>query len=113
MARKMGAMRFTLEEAGSVGMGQVGSVFIDTVDQDITSPSDADFVAITVLEDCQFNDLVASEPNKCIGTSGTASTSGPPGYVIDNSNTFPAGITIFGRWTKIDIDSGSVVAYLG
>ena len=29
------------------------------------------------------------------------------------SETIPAGVTIFGRWTTIDLTSGLIVAYLG
>jgi len=39
--------------------------------------------------------------------------SGFGGDVIDASNTFPKGITIYGRWTSLDLASGSAIAYLG
>ena len=32
---------------------------------------------------------------------------------IDASNSFPAGVTIFGRWTEIDLDAGMLIAYIG
>ena len=35
------------------------------------------------------------------------------GDAVDSSNTFPQGVTIFGRWTGFTLASGSVVAYLG
>ena len=35
------------------------------------------------------------------------------GDTIDVSNVFPKGITIYGRWTRIDLASGSGIAYLG
>jgi len=37
---------------------------------------------------------------------------GSGGKVVD-SVTFPKGIVIYGRFTEIDVDSGSVVAYIG
>jgi hypothetical protein len=40
-------------------------------------------------------------------------SSGYGGDVIDASNTFPKGITIYGRWTSLDLASGSAIAYLG
>ncbi len=49
------------------------------------------------------NDLVA-------GSETTDEGSG--GQVVD-SVTFPKGVTIYGRWTEIDVNSGSVVAYIG
>jgi hypothetical protein len=30
-----------------------------------------------------------------------------------SSETIPAGSTIYGRWTTIDLDSGLVIAYIG
>jgi hypothetical protein len=27
--------------------------------------------------------------------------------------TFPKGVTIYGRWTEIDVHSGKVIAYIG
>ena len=39
--------------------------------------------------------------------------SGSEGLVVD-SVTFPKGVTIYGRWTEIDVASGGgVVAYIG
>ena len=111
--RKGGVNNYTVQESNNTGLGQGGSLFIDTADQDITAPDNHVFVAITIVAAAAFNDLVSTEPDKYMGTTGTASTSGPPGYLIDNSNTFPGGVTIFGRCNKIDINSGSVIAYIG
>ena len=38
---------------------------------------------------------------------------GGNGDAIDSSNSFPAGVVIFGRWTAFTLASGSVIAYLG
>ena len=42
--------------------------------------------------------------------------SGGGGLIIDNSNTFPKGVTIYGRWTNIEIGNGktgALIAYIG
>ena len=50
---------------------------------------------------------------------GTATTDeGTGGVIIGGTSeadavTFPRGITIYGRWTEIDVHSGAVVAYIG
>ena len=56
----------------------------------------------------------------CVGTNASihdASTQsvakGTGGDAVDVSNTFPAGLTIFGRWTEIDLDVGAIIAYIG
>ena len=38
--------------------------------------------------------------------------SGSEGKVVDTVS-FPRGITIYGRWTEIDVSSGHIVAYIG
>ena len=106
--------------------GQLGSVFADA-DGAITPPTGKVFIAITFLEDTTLDasgGLVAdTNYRSCefVGTeaaahdASTASiTSGTGGDQIDNNNTFPKGVTIFGRWTEIDIaTSGSLIAYIG
>ena len=117
MALKFGGVNaYTVQESSNTGLGQGGSVFIDTTAQDITPPSGRVFVAITIVEAAEFTKLEAEltgGESLYISTAGTASTTGPPGYLIDASNVFPAGITIFGRWNKINLDLGVVIAYLG
>jgi hypothetical protein len=35
------------------------------------------------------------------------------GAAIDTGNTFPAGLTMFGRWVRMRLSKGSVIVYLG
>jgi hypothetical protein len=119
----------------SYGFGQLGSVFTDTADNQINPPTGMVFVAITFLADTQLELLGTnaggltadtSDTNiQYIGTDvaahnatdGNATTiEGELGQIIDNSNTFPAGITIYGRWTSVEIGAGktgALIAYLG
>ena len=39
--------------------------------------------------------------------------SGAGGLIVDDSNVFPKGITIYGRWISIKPASGTIIAYLG
>ena len=32
---------------------------------------------------------------------------------VNETDGFPAGVTIYGRWTKVDIDQGKVILYFG
>ena len=115
------------------GFGQMGSVFTDTANAPITPPSDKVFVAITFLADTQLELLGTnaggltgdtSDPNaEYIGTdvaahdAGSATTvTGTGGKIIDNSNTFPKGVTIYGRFTSVEIGAGktgALIAYIG
>ena len=115
------------------GFGQMGSVFTDTANAPITPPSDKVFVAITFLADTQLELLGTnaggltgdtSDPNaEYIGTdvaahdAGSATTvTGTGGKIIDNSNTFPKGVTIYCRFTSVEIGAGktgALIAYIG
>ena len=47
------------------------------------------------------------------GSAATA-ISGAGGVVVDNSNTFPKGLTIYGRWSEIhSTEAGGYIAYIG
>tara|TARA_R100001129_G_C5308507_1_gene244491 strand:+ start:635 stop:1000 length:366 start_codon:yes stop_codon:yes gene_type:complete len=108
--------------------GQLGSAYSDGSDA-LKPPTNKVFVAITMLEDTTFDNtdgLVADIPvlgsDQYIGSaqpandlaSGSETTDeGSGGQVIANSVTFPEGITIYGRWTEIDLNSGKVIAYIG
>ena len=118
------------------GFGQLGSAFNDGTAA-MAPPTGKVFVAITMLADTTFDTsagLVADNDDEngleYIGTvfardaDGTAddaahdetsstATLGSGGLQIDASNTFPKGVTIYGRYTEIDLTSGMCIAYIG
>ena len=107
-------------------MGQAGSVYTDAGDDPIVPPLNQVFVAITMVDDCTFESsdtegLIAEDANKFINTATAAhdaaassetSVLGSGGLVVDGV-VFPAGMTIYGRWIKLDVASGGCVAYIG
>ena len=118
------------------GFGQMGSVFNDSANP-CKAPTGKVFVAITFLVDTTLEahgGLIAEQDStnglEYISTedaSGNAQTahdiahgsaatalSGAGGVVVDNSNTFPAGLTIYGRWSEIHATAaGGYIAYIG
>ena len=120
----------------SYGFGQLGSAYTTASSDAIKPPTNKVFVAITMLADTVFDaseGLVADNPTvrTAVATTATAGVyigtekaandladgsettdEGSGGIVVD-SVTFPKGITIYGRWTEIDVNSGSVIAYIG
>jgi len=102
--------------------GQLGSVFT-SVDGAITPPTNKVFIAITFLTDTTLDTnggLIASTdrgdlkfPTTLDGSGSAVYTQAGGGDAIDVNDTFPAGVTIFGRWTEIDLASGMVMAYIG
>ena len=109
--------------------GQLGSMYTAASNEAISPPTNKVFIAITMVTDTTFDSstgLIADNDSagaglEYIGTAtaahnvsdGSETTStGSEGLVVD-SVIFPAGITIYGRWTEIDIATGSCVAYIG
>ena len=119
-----GNKKYTVVEAGNLGFGQVGSIFLDASGAS-SPPTGLVFVAITFLEDTTFDSsggLVAEDENQYANTEAAAhdeadgsetATQGSGGLQVDVNNTFPQGATIFGRWTEIDITAGMLIAYIG
>ena len=110
--------------SNEVGFGQAGAVFLDS-NGAASPPTGAVFVAITFLDDTTFDSsggLIAEDSAKFANTEAAAHdnadgsetvSEGSGGLQIDVSNSFPAGVTIYGRWSEIDIDSGMLIAYIG
>ena len=119
-----GNKKYTVVEAGNLGFGEVGSIFLDASGAS-SPPTGLVFVAITFLEDTTFDSsggLVAEDENQYANTEAAAhdeadgsetATQGSGGLQVDVNNTFPQGATIFGRWTEIDITVGMLIAYIG
>tara|TARA_Y100001963_G_scaffold154552_1_gene243570 strand:- start:2980 stop:3336 length:357 start_codon:yes stop_codon:yes gene_type:complete len=109
----------------SYNFGQLGSAFIDQLTTTVGPPTNKVFVAITVIRDTTFDSLIADNDAtgaglEYIGTTTAAHDAvtatvltGRGGEAIDGSNIFPAGITIYGRWTEINLGSGECIAYIG
>ena len=114
--------------------GQLGSAYTTASSDAIKPPTGKVFVAITMLDNTVFDDtggLVADIPisgsDQYIGTEQPAhdlaadsetTDEGSGGLIIGGSAegdavTFPKGVTIYGRWTEIDVHSGKVIAYIG
>ena len=108
-----GIRKYSVIEAQNTALGQSGSILIDqgTTDQD-AEPLFGTFVAIQFVEDTVFGTLTA-ETSQLYPASGETSTkidanAGSAATVV----TFPQGMTIFGRWTKINLASGACIAYV-
>ena len=93
---------YTVVESQNIALGQAGAKFISD-----TAEHTGSFVAITMLEDTVFATLTPSDTSNGygVGASYNGNTMG--------SETLPAGVTIFGKWTTVDLASGLVIAYIG
>ena len=95
-----------------IAFGAQGSTYADASSNAITPPANQVYVAIYMLTDTTFTNtgLVAESATVSINSTGIGA--GANGKVVD-SVIFTAGTTIYGRWTSIDMTSGSVIAYVG
>ena len=103
------------------GFGQLGSGYTTNGDE-VTPPAEKVIVAISVVLSCQFEELVAdtSGYTKADGSEGIAyfggtdvNMNGAGSQAVPAGEIFPAGITIYGRWTKVELSSGAAILYYG
>ena len=112
-------------------MGRITNDFISTIEGSVFSktgsaivpPTNHVFVAITTLAATTFSNttgLVAETATRYAGTEDAAGdlaadaetvNEGSGGEEILVGDSFPASITIYGRYTKINIASGKIIAY--
>ena len=101
------------------GFGQMGNVLITGTNaitsNGVAGKESAVFCAITFLEDTVFaaaNGLVAEDNTEFVNSN--ALQSGISANTdVTNGETFPKGVTIYGRFTTIQLSSGLAIAYLG
>ena len=99
--------KYTVIESGNVQLGQAGSFLeLSTTDNTSTVLGNKIITAITMIEDTTFTTLTPTD-STFIGNSGGS------GDNLTTSETFPAGMTIFGRWSAFRLNSGKVIAYFG
>jgi len=118
MAAKQGSLQsYTVQESGNAALGQAGSIFVEGTDE-ITALNDRVFVAIQFLDDTVFNS--SDTGLKSVGdrqsypdSTGTGTNISTLNGAVTNGETFPAGITIYGRWLSFHLASGKVIAYVG
>ena len=106
-------------------LGALGSVFVDT-DASIVPPVGMVIVAIQMITKNVIQRLVAENPDKFYNTVTAANNRVVGEETVDEgagglqvavgAHTFPAGMTIYGRWTSAGFSadsSGGVICYFG
>jgi hypothetical protein len=108
----MAINKYTVVEAQNIQLGQIGSAFVDTTGQ-YTPPTGLKIIMITMLTDTEFSELTASDVAQNFGTSAVSPGTG--GQALTSSHTFPAGITIFGRWDSCTLNATAdkILIYFG
>ena len=115
------ATRHSSSVQADQSFGQMGSILIAgttaTTSNGVAGNTDKIFMAITFLEDTVFNSssggLTAETTQLFPSDTGTGTSIDANGGAAIDSEVFPKGVTIYGRWTSITLASGKVIAYLG
>lgn len=96
------------------GAGQYGSIYMTGATDEATClVSGKVFVSIHVLTDAVFQTLTAETAALHINTANASTDIDANAGTNLSSVSIPAGTTLFGRWTLIDLASGSIIAYIG
>ena len=112
------AMReYAVVESNNLALGQAGSIFVSGTTAVTCGTGTGVFVAIQFLEDTIFasasGGLVAETEQLYPDDAGTGTIIDADGGSAIDSETFPEGMTIYGRWTGFTLASGKVIAYVG
>ena len=111
----MAINKYSVVEAQNIQLGQAGSAFVDTTGQ-YTPPTGLKIIMITMLTDTEFSELTPSNTDENFGTTvADALQPGTGSDQLTSSDTFPAGITIFGRWDTCTLQTGGdkIIIYFG
>ena len=108
-----GKHKYSVQEGQNISLGQGGSIFVSGTSA-VTCLNGV-FVAITMLEDTVFaNDGLSAESSQLYpDDTGTGTDISAAGGAAIDGETFPKGVTIYGRWSSFKLSSGLVIAYRG
>ena len=110
--------------------GQLGSAYIAVAITDLTPPDGMVITAITMVGDnVEFDKLTVDTSKNSLVYGGTESNNAyfgignanPGGnseaVVADGTPKFPAGLTMYGRWTTVSLrttnPTGGIICYFG
>jgi len=104
-------------DAQNIALGQAGSIFVTGTTAVTCAVGTGVFVAIQFIEDTVFasasGGLVAETEQLFPDDAGTGTLIDADGGAAIDGETFPQGMTIFGRWTGFTLASGACIAYVG
>ena len=114
----MAMRQYAVVEAQNLAIGQAGSILVTGTANPVTcSTGSGVFVAIQFIEDTVFasasGGLVAETEQLFLDDAGTGTTIDADGGAAIDGETFPQGMTIFGRWSGLTLASGACIAYVG
>ena len=111
------ANKYAVVEAQNLAMGQSGSIFVTGTVAVTCGAGTGVFVAIQFIEDTVFasgsGGLIAETEQLFPDDTGAGTLIDADGGAAIDGETFPQGMTIFGRWSGFKLASGACMAYVG
>ena len=111
------SIHYSVVSAQNKALGQSGSILVTGTTAVTCGVGSGVFVAIQFLEDTVFasasGGLVAETEQLFPDDAGTGTLIDADGGAAIDGETFPKGVTIYGRWTGLTLASGKVIAYVG
>ena len=109
--------QYAVVEAQNLSIGQAGSILVTGTTAVTCSAGTGIFVAIQFIEDTVFasgsGGLVAETEQLFQDDTGTGTLIDADGGAAIDGETFPQGMTIYGRFTGFTLASGACIAYVG
>ena len=113
----MSMREYGVVEAQNLAMGQAGSIFVNGTTAVTCGAGSNVFIAIQFIEDTVFasgsGGLVAETEQLLPDDTGTGTLIDANGGAAIDGETFPQGMTIYGRFTGFTLASGACIAYVG
>ena len=106
--------KLSTNHAQNIQLGQAGSAVFTTHNAEVQYAGTV-YIAIAFLEASVFESgvtgLVPEKDYQYPSSNATSSLIAENSLAVDGI-TFPAGLTIYGRWTAFELLSGSCIAYI-
>ena len=114
MAQKFRKERtYSVQQSENLSLGQAGSILVTGTTAVTCGAPSGVFVAIQFIEDTIFGTLTAETSELYPASNGTSTSIDANAGSNTSGQTFPQGVTIYGRWTTINLTSGKIIAYVG
>ena len=113
----MALRQYGVVEAQNAGLCWAGTIFVTGITGVTCGAGSGVFVAIQFTEDTVFasgsGGLIAETEQLFPDDTGAGTLIDANGGAAIDGETFPQGMTIFGRWEGFTLASGACIAYVG
>ena len=103
----------------SVATGYFGAAYLDASSSDesvqnLATAGDVPHhvVAITMLSECTFTTLTPYAESGKFSAYLNTGAAGAFGKAVATNDTYPTGVTIYGRFTAVTLNTGKCIAYV-